>query len=120
MRTPVSAKGLALAVVVVTTFATAALYASHRITTAQIERGDCGITPEDARQEAMNFAVVHSVELGLPTYPKDRDLTFVERQGTCMYTFEVVSGAHRADVVVYDNYPHTAVAVTGSSDAAKP
>lgn len=111
---------MALAVVVVTTFATAALYASHRMTTAQIERGECGIAPEDARKEAVNFAVVHSVELGLPTYPKDSDLTLVERQGTCVYTFEVVGGAHRANVVVYDNYPHTAVAVTGSSDAATP
>jgi hypothetical protein len=120
MRTRVSAKGLALAVVAVTIFATAALYASHRITTAQIERGDCGIGPDDAREEAVNFAVVHSVELGLPTYPKDSDLTLVEHQGTCVYTFEVVSGAHRAHVVVHDNYPRTAVAVTGSSDAATP
>jgi len=108
------------AVVAVTLLAAAALYASHRVATAQDDRGDCGISPEDARHEAMNFAVVHSVDLGLPAYPKDSDLTFVERQGTCMYTFEVVSGAHRANVVVYDNHPHTAVAVTGSRNAATP
>jgi hypothetical protein len=108
MKVRVTAKGLAMAAIALSLFVAAGLYASHRAIMAQIERGDCGITPEGARREAMNYAVVHSSELGLAAYPKDGDLTFVERRGTCMYTFAVVSGEHRADIIVSDNYPRTA------------
>jgi hypothetical protein len=120
MRTRVTAKGLATAAIAALLFLAAGLYASHRTTMAHIERGNCGITPEAARQEALNYVVVHAAQLRLSTYPKDGDLKFVERDGTCMYTFAMLGGTHRADIIVYDNYPHTAVAVTSSGNATRP
>lgn len=116
----VTVKGVALAGLTVSGPLLAAFCVAQLFVVRQIVAGDCGISEAEARSEAKNFVMVHSTELGLSGPAQTGTLNLVSATGSCFYDFEYSMDRRQIDVTVYDNYPHTRLAVTSGALERKP